>query len=101
MAAGLSRLGSGTPEFASLSETFHWTDRSTLGGGCQLPLGAIAVHLSGELEMQAIVTSADGSESVRRRARGDALRPRDLGKKLADELAEAGAIAILEKVRYS
>ena len=74
---------------------------STLGGGCQLPLGAIAVHLSGELEMQAIVTSADGSESVRRRARGDALRPRDLGQRLADELAEAGAIAILDKVRYS
>jgi len=74
---------------------------STLGGGCQLPLGAIAVHLSGELEMQAIVTSADGAEQVRRRARGDALRPADLGKRLADELAEAGAIAILEKVRYS
>ena len=74
---------------------------SALGGGCQLPLGAIAVHLSGELEMQAIVTSPDGAESVHRRSRGDALRPRDLGKRLADELAEAGAIAILEKVRYS
>ena len=74
---------------------------STLGGGCQLPLGAIAVHLSGELDMQAIVTSPDGAKSVTRRARGEASRPAELGKRLADELAAAGAIAILEKVRYS
>jgi hydroxymethylbilane synthase len=74
---------------------------SALGGGCQLPLGAIAVHHSGELEMQAIVTSLDGAESVTRRARGDASRPAELGKWLADELARSGAIAILEKVRYS
>jgi hydroxymethylbilane synthase len=74
---------------------------ATLGGGCQLPLGAIAVHLSGDLDMQAIVTSPDGAESVTRRARGEASRPAELGKRLADELAAAGAIAILEKVRYS
>src|SRR6266478_901458 len=35
MAAGLIRLGSGTPEFASLSETFHWSIWSR--GGASVP----------------------------------------------------------------
>ena len=70
-----------------------------LGGGCQLPLGAIAVHDGGELAMQGIVTTPDGSRSVRRAARGDASRPVDLGRRLADELAGAGAIEILNSLR--
>lgn len=73
---------------------------SALGGGCQLPLGAIAVHGDGRLEMQAIVASPDGARQVRRRAVGDAARPADLGARLADDLAKAGAIAILDEVRY-
>jgi hydroxymethylbilane synthase len=73
---------------------------ATLGGGCQLPLGAIAVHAGDRLEMQAIVTSLDGARQVRRRAEGDASRPAELGARLADDLAGAGAIAILSEVRY-
>ncbi len=34
---------------------------TALGGGCQLPLGAIAVHDGDELDMQAVVTSLDGA----------------------------------------
>ena len=70
-----------------------------LGGGCQLPLGAIAVHDGPELAMQGIVTMPDGSRSVRRAARGDASRPVDLGRRLAEELAGAGAIEILNSLR--
>jgi hydroxymethylbilane synthase len=73
---------------------------AALGGGCQLPLGAIAVHAADGLDMQAIVVSPDGARSVRRRAQGDATRPAELGKRLADDLAGAGAIAILHEVRY-
>lgn len=72
---------------------------AALGGGCQLPLGAIAVHEGGELAMQAIVTAPDGSRSIRRRLRGDAARPVDLGRRLAAELAEGGAIEILNSLR--
>lgn len=72
---------------------------SALGGGCQLPLGAIAVPAGDRLDMQAIVTSPDGSRYVRRRAQGDASRPAELGRRLADDLAGAGAIAILDEVR--
>jgi hydroxymethylbilane synthase len=72
---------------------------AALGGGCQLPLGAIAVHTSDTLEMQAIVASPDGVRVVRRTARGDASRPAALGRRMADELARAGALAILDEVR--
>ena len=70
-----------------------------LGGGCQLPLGAIAVHEGQELAMRAIVTTPDGARRVRRAARGDAARPAELGRRLADELARGGAIDILNSLR--
>ena len=73
---------------------------AALGGGCQLPLGAIAVHAGDHLDMQAVVASPDGARHVRRRAQGEASRPAELGKRLADDLARAGAIAILNEVRY-
>jgi hydroxymethylbilane synthase len=70
-----------------------------LGGGCQLPLGAVAVPDGGQLAMQAIVTTPDGSQRIRRAARGDAARPVELGRRLADELARGGAIEILNSLR--
>jgi hydroxymethylbilane synthase len=72
---------------------------AALGGGCELPLGAIAVHVNGTLEMQAIVTSADGARSVRRGGTGDPARPAELGRRVAEELARAGAMEILKEVR--
>ncbi len=73
---------------------------AALGGGCQLPLGAVAVLAGDRLEMQAIVTSPDGARQIKRRAEGDASRPAEIGRRLADDLAAAGAIAILNEVRY-
>jgi hydroxymethylbilane synthase len=73
---------------------------SALGGGCQLPLGVIAIHAEGQLEMHAIVASPDGARHVRQSARGDASRPAELGATLAAALTAAGAIAILDEVRY-
>jgi hydroxymethylbilane synthase len=72
---------------------------SALGGGCQLPLGVIAMHTAECLQMHAIVASPDGSRHIRQSARGDASRPAELGRRLAAALAEAGAIAILNEVR--
>ena len=72
---------------------------SALGGGCQLPLGAVAVHAGDRLDMLALVASPDGSRQIRRRLEGDASRPAELGRRLADDLAEAGAIGILNEVR--
>jgi hydroxymethylbilane synthase len=72
---------------------------SALGGGCQLPLGAIAVHDAGELNLSAVVAAPDGSRSIRRNGRGAASRPEELGARVAAALAEEGAIDILNPLR--
>jgi hydroxymethylbilane synthase len=70
-----------------------------LGGGCQLPLGAIAVHDGPDLAMQAIVTAPDGSRSIKRSARGPVERPDELGRRLARDLELGGALEILNSLR--
>jgi hydroxymethylbilane synthase len=72
---------------------------AALGGGCQLPLGAIATHVDGVLELAAIVASIDGRRSVKRSARGTTARAAELGRGLADELARDGAASILDEAR--
>lgn len=72
---------------------------AALGGGCQLPLGALATPDGPTLEMTAIVLSPDGARRVRGTAVGDAGRPDELGRQLAEALARDGAIAILDEVR--
>jgi hydroxymethylbilane synthase len=69
-----------------------------LGGGCQLPLGAIATREGGDLVLQAVVASADGHRSVKRSAHGAAAAARELGLRLADELMRGGAEAILREM---
>jgi len=73
---------------------------AALGGGCQLPLGAVATPRGPALEMEAIVVSPDGGRRVRGTAVGDAGRPEEVGRQLADALARDGAVAILDEVRY-
>ena len=70
-----------------------------LGGGCQLPLGAIAIHDGGELDMQAVVISLDGARVIRARRRGPFDEPMVLGRQLAADLSSAGAREVLEAVR--
>jgi hydroxymethylbilane synthase len=70
-----------------------------LGGGCQLPLGALALPAGADLEMHAVVASIDGRRSIRRDARGSASDPSTLGRGLADQLLSAGALAILDEAR--
>jgi hydroxymethylbilane synthase len=70
-----------------------------LGGDCQIPLGALARLNAGGLEMDAIVCSADGRQVVQRHSRGSIGNPEALGRRLADELVNAGAGRILDEVR--
>ena len=72
---------------------------SGLGGGCQLPLGAVALHANRELTLHAIVASLDGKRTVRRELAGPASDPETLGRLIAAELARGGAIEILDDVR--
>jgi hydroxymethylbilane synthase len=69
---------------------------TALGGGCQLPLGAVAVPVDGSIELHAAVAAADGSRVLRQKMRGDMSAPGDLGRRVADALASAGALALLQ-----
>jgi hydroxymethylbilane synthase len=72
---------------------------AALGGGCQLPLGGIAVGDGEELEMWAVVMSVDGARVVRAHGQGSVTDPEALGRRLAEDLAASGAADILEEVR--
>ncbi len=72
---------------------------AALGGGCQLPLGAIALHGPEALTLHAIVASSDGRKAIRRTATGPPDEPAALGSRLAEQLLEAGAGEILAAVR--
>jgi hydroxymethylbilane synthase len=74
---------------------------TALGGGCQLPLGAIAVHERNGLTMHAVVATLDGRRAIRRNASGPLGDPGGLGTRLADELARAGAGEILSQLRVA
>ena len=70
-----------------------------LGGGCKLPLGAIAIHDDGTLTMHGVVAAADGSRMVRESVRGSADAAESLGAQLAAALARGGARELLDEVR--
>jgi hydroxymethylbilane synthase len=72
---------------------------TALGGGCQLPLGAIAVHERNGLTLHAMVATPDGRRVVRRSLSGALDDPAALGARVAEELASAGAVAILDALR--
>ena len=65
-----------------------------LQGGCQVPLGAWARLIAGELHIEAGVFSADGTEFVRREY-GPGSDPAGAGERLGQILIEAGADRIL------
>jgi hydroxymethylbilane synthase len=72
-----------------------------LGGGCQLPIGALARPANGRLELLAVVVALDGSKVVTAQATGSPEDGADLGRHLAGELLAAGAEPILAQARAS
>ena len=67
-----------------------------LGGGCQVPIGALAEVKGGKLVLTAIVGRPDGSELLRERAEGD--DPERLGRETAEVLLKRGAERILADI---
>ena len=68
---------------------------TALGGGCQVPIGAIATEDKDGLTLQAIVASLDGSRVLRRHGRGPVDTAARLGQQVASELIDDGASEIL------
>ncbi len=94
--AALQSAGDAPAAIALLAER---TVVHALGGGCQLPLGAIAINGGGGLTMHGVVATPDGKRVIRRSVEGTVSDPAGLGAKLAEELARGGAMEILDAVR--
>jgi len=71
---------------------------ATLGGGCQVPIGAHAVVEGTEVVLRAVVVSPDGSEIVRRNASGAVSDAAAIGRELGAELLASGGAKILEAI---
>jgi len=66
-----------------------------LGGGCQMPIGALAQIEGDAVNIAGIVVSLDGARVVRATATGSAREPEEAGIRVADALLAQGADEIL------
>ena len=70
-----------------------------LGGGCTVPIAALAQCQGAELYMQGLVSTPDGSQLLRQELRGPIQAPAQLGERLATQMRASGAGAILEALQ--
>jgi hydroxymethylbilane synthase len=66
------------------------------GGSCQVPLAAYATVDGTALHMRAMIASPDGSQIARAAMQGSIDAPEDLGERIAQQLQDQGAQAILD-----
>jgi len=64
-----------------------------LGGGCSLPVGALAKVTDGLIDLQTVIAAPDGRDMVR--LQGSSENPVQLGLMLAREALERGARELL------
>ncbi len=67
-----------------------------MGGGCQVPIGALATVIDGWLHLEAVVARPDGTKVLRESGEGD--DPVQLGESVGDALLRRGGDAILREV---
>lgn len=72
-----------------------------IGGGCKVPLGAIAQVKNGALSLYASVLSPDGKTKTQTSKVGDLTSPEELGLKVAQEILTLGAGNIIQRWRDS
>ena len=66
-----------------------------LGGGCQVPIGAYAKHVDGELSLISVVCHPEGALRIVERAKGELSAAQHLGEVVAEKLRESGATGLL------
>ncbi|MCC2595383.1 hydroxymethylbilane synthase [Pusillimonas sp. MFBS29] len=69
-----------------------------LGGSCQVPLAAFAQRDGNTLKVSGLVAEPDGSRIIRAQASGSLEEAEQLGERIAHELLDHGARAILDKL---
>ena len=68
-----------------------------LEGGCQVPIGALARVVDGQVVLRGMVASLDGVRMIK--AEGLGTDPEAVGLQVANRLVELGATAILAEIR--
>ena len=68
-----------------------------LEGGCQVPIGALAKVVEGQIILRGMVASLDGVSLIRAEAKGT--DPEAVGTEVAERLIALGAIGILAEIR--
>ena len=71
---------------------------AALGGGCQVPIGALGTVAGGTLHLRGIVVSPDGVRLVRDTLEGPVAEAAEIGRRLGEALLAAGGDSILESV---
>ncbi len=71
----------------------------SLEGGCQIPVGALALLDGGDILLEAMVAELDGSNMIRASIAGPRHDPEGTGERLAGIMIARGAGEILKKVR--
>ena len=75
--------------------TAERTVLESLGGGCQIPVGAHAWHVEGELSLIAAVCHPEGIHRIVETVTGRSDAPQRLGNIVAEKLQNGGAIELL------
>lgn len=81
---------------ARVSTTCERALLGALGGGCQVPIGALATVREEQIHLQAVVARPDGTQVLRESA--DGRDPVALGKNVGEKLLQHGGDVILEEV---
>lgn len=68
-----------------------------LEGGCQVPIGALAQVVDGQITLRGVVASLDGVRLIKAEARGT--DPEAVGMEVANRLITLGANSILAEIR--
>jgi hydroxymethylbilane synthase len=69
-----------------------------LGGGCQVPIAALATVEGTGVFLRGLVASTDGVNVIRGEAHGNTADPDAVGRALAGELLERGGRVILQGI---
>ncbi len=72
-----------------------------IGGGCQVPIGALARLEGDTVKMQAVVASLDGTRVLKAETEGLATEVEKVGVGLAERLLQSGANEILDNIRQT
>ncbi|OGB94748.1 MAG: hydroxymethylbilane synthase [candidate division NC10 bacterium RBG_16_65_8] len=69
-----------------------------LGGGCQVPIAALATVEEGRVFLRGLIAGTDGTTAIRGETWGTAAEPDGVGRALAETLLDRGGLAILKDI---